>query len=203
MPVILNSCGSLFPVYLQPQLPPARLQSSSHLRLSPAFPHLRAIQRPLLLSPPPHLCLSCAIAQDLYPHILCGFPALLTSPVSKGSFGGVCLSTFDCRLGKLHSTLLSVGFSGPRNVLGRLRHTQMFMENRAEEREVPWLWCNLFYRKEREAREEFQQRELLVSPDKACMLVRGSRGRRGSVQLSRADRSLPPHLSQSPDWPLT
>ena len=52
-------------------------------------------------------------------------------------------------------------------------------------------------------REQFQQRELLASPNKACMLVGGSPGRRGSAQLSRADPSLPPHLSQIPDWPLT
>jgi hypothetical protein len=42
-------------------------------------------------------------------------------------WGRICLSTFDCGLGKLNSTLVSVGFSGPRNVLGRLRHAQIFM----------------------------------------------------------------------------
>lgn len=61
------------------------------------------------------------------------------------------------------------------------------------------LQFNLLYRR----RERPEKRELPASPNKACVLVRGSRGQRGSAQLSRADPSLPPHLSQVPDWPLT
>lgn len=81
----------------------------------------------------------------------------------------------------------------------------MFMEEESRgERGAMALVQSALQEGERSLRRgRFQQRELLASPNKSCALMRGSRGRRDSAELSRADPNLPPHLSQIPDWPLT